>query len=186
MRYILALLGIIVVIIAAVLLIFNRGPSPDSQQGERRVTITDYIDKPSTAVYTVEGELNAEEDHRAIRISVSRNMRTIEVLSGYNKTVINTQSFPNTQAAYDEFIHGLEKAGFNRQQEPEFKEENGVCPLGSRFAYQLREDNDDVLRLWSTSCGRNDGTMGGNATLIRQLFQKQIPGYTTIVRGVKL
>lgn len=180
------ILAIIVVIVAAIVLTVTRDSTPRSQQGSSTVNITDYIDKPSTVEYTIEGDLNAEEDHRAIRISINRNMRTVEVLSGYNKTVIKTQSYPNTQAAYDEFMYGLKNAGFTRQQEAEFSNDNGVCPLGTRYIYKLRDDNGEVLRLWSTSCRRKDGSMGGNTDLIRRLFQKQIPNYGEVIKGVKI
>ncbi len=181
-----AILAVIVVIIGAILLMTNRGSSPQLQPGAVRVDLAEYIDKPSTVAYTTEGGLNSEEDHRAVRISVNRNLRTVQVLSGYNYSVINAQDFPNTQAAYDEFMHGLKNAGFTQQQKAAFSDEKGVCPLGTRYIYRLQDDSGEVLRLWSTSCARKDGSSIGNAFLIKQLFQKQIPGYTNIVKGVKL
>jgi len=172
-----------IILIAIAVSIASSGPKP-VQQPKR--DIADYANTSATAVYTVVGQINAEELHRGIRISVNRNLRTVEVLSGYNNTVINSKGFPNTQAAYDEFLYALRGAGFTRTQETKTKEEKGTCPLGQRYIYQLQEFGDDVQRLWSTSCIRSDGPFGGSATLVKQLFQKQILDYDKFVRGVEL
>lgn len=186
MRYVLGIFAIFVVIILVVVMLFRRSPAPDTQQGNRTIDVSTYADKSAVAVYTIEGALNAEENHRAIRISVDSSQRKVEILSGYNRTVTGSQTFTNNQAAYGEFLHGLKNAGFGLKQEAEYKEEKGVCPLGNRNIYQLQQYGQDLTRTWSSSCAKTDGSFGGNTELVRQLFQKQIPDYTSFVRNVSL
>ncbi len=185
MKAVLAVIGIIVLVIAVIMLIFD-GPDAPNQPDQKRINLTDYVDTGAQTIYEIEGEINAEELHRTIRISVDRSIRRIEVLNGYNKTVSKSQEFPNTQSAYDEFLHALDRAGFNSRKETQMTDEKGVCPLGQRYIYQLQESNDDLIRLWSTSCRKSDGSFAGNASLVQRLFQKQIPEYREFVRGVKL
>ncbi len=185
MKAVLAVIGIIVLVIAVIMLIFD-GPDTPTQPNHRQINLTDYADTGARAVYEIEGEINAEELHRTIRISVDRNIRRVEVLNGYNKAVSKTQEFPNTQAAYDEFLHALKNAGYNHRKEAQATDEKGVCPLGQRYVYQIEEFGDDLIRLWSTSCGKKYGSFAGNASLVQRLFQKQIPEYREFVRDVKL
>lgn len=186
MKAVLVGIGIIVMIVAVIMLIFSPEPETTQQAGPAQTSLTDYVDTAARTVYEVEGELNAEEDRRTIRISVDRSLRRIEVLNGYNQTVSKSQEFPNTQSAYDEFLHGLQNAGFDREKETEVTDEKGVCPLGKRYIYQVQEFGDNLIRLWSTSCNKTDGTFAGNANLVRRLFEKQIPEYRDYVRDVNL
>lgn len=185
MRALLAVFAIVVIIIAAVLLIFDRDPDTEQQQ-EDQINLVEYSGSAAKAIYEMEGQLNAEEQHRTIRISVNRNLRRIEVLSGYNFAVERSQDFSNTQSAYDEFLHALEKAGFDQSKETPHEDERGVCPLGQRYIYELQEFGDRLIRSWSTSCNRTEGSFAGNANLVRQLFQKQIPNYREFTRDVRL
>lgn len=181
----LAIFGIIVIIIAAILLIFDRDPETD-QPNQNQVELVDYAGTSARTVYEIQGELNAEEQHRTIRISVDRNLRRIEILSGYTYAVEKSQDFPNNQSAYDEFLHALEIAGYDRSKEAVQEDERGVCPLGQRYIYQVQEFGDNLIRLWSTSCNRTDGSFAGRADLVRRLFQKQIPNYRDFTRDVRL
>lgn len=180
-------IAVIVILIVGIAYLFTREPAKEvSSPTKERVDLTQYISEPSTVSYLVEGQLNAEEEHRAIRISISRNIRSIDVLSGYNGIILRTNSFPNTQTAYEEFIFALENAGFTNEQKSVYESEKGVCPLGKRYIYRLDGLGEEISRLWSTSCGSKQGSFGGNASLIRQLFQNQIPDYSQITRGIQL
>jgi len=188
MRYVLGIFAFIIVVIVAIVLLVNRGP--DSRNGEqptqRKAQISDFKDSDATFVYMTDGKIVAEENHRAIRISVNRNTRKVEVLSGYDQGIEREQTFSNTQSAYATFIEALETAGFTREQKSVQDNEVGKCPLGNRHIYEINQGGAQPLRLWSTTCGNKEGTFAGNRTLIRQLFEAQIPEYRTIVRGVRL
>jgi hypothetical protein len=186
MKYIFGVLGIIVIIVVAIMLLRGGGKNPDDLSGNQQVNLSEYVDSGAEAVHTTYSELVGEEERRAIRITVSRNQRMVEILSGYNERVIRKKTFSNTQAAYDEFLHALKNAGFSREQEADYKEEKGVCPNGNRTVYQLRENDEDIFRLWSTSCDRDDGNFGGKPITIEDLFEDQILNYSDIVEDVDI
>lgn len=180
-------LAVIIILIVGIVFLFTRDSGRDNNlPAEQRVDTTEYISEPSVVTYITEGRLNAEEEHRSIRISISRNVRSLDVLGGYNGTILRTNSFPNTQSAYDEFMHALDKAGFTRKQKAVYSSEKGVCPLGRRYIYRLDGLGEEVSRLWSTSCSNKEGSFAGNASLIRQLFENQIPEYYKLTSDVSL
>lgn len=188
MRYILGVFAVIVVLIFAAVLIVRRDPAPRSnvQTGEKQVVLADYETKPATASLTIRGEVTAEEDRRAIRISVSAQERVIEILEGYNESVVNRQTFANNDNAYKVFLSALDTAGFTRQQETDIKDERGYCPHGRRFVYKLQDGSQQVIRTWNTTCSEKKGSFGGNGRTIRNLFEKQIPEYNRLTRDIKL
>lgn len=184
MKYIVGAVAVILVAVLGIILILGR--SNDDQAGERQVNVTDYADKDAILELTIQGRLVGQDDRRAIRITVSRTERHIAILRGYEETVERSQTFTNVEPAYTTFVRALGMAGFSRERQAIQTDERGVCPLGNRYIYILKDGPEQLMRLWSTSCGRDEGTFGGNANLIRQLFQNQIPDYKKIVSGVKL
>jgi len=189
MKYILGVFGVIVLLLLIVILIVRSGPSKpvgDVQTGKPQVNLAEYESKPATAILITRGEITAEEDRRAIRISVSRQERVIEILDGYDESVLSRQTFVNNEDAYKIFLSALTTAGFTREQESTIKDERGVCPFGRRYVFKLQDGSDQVFRAWDTSCRRLKGNFGGNTSVVRDLFERQIPDYQTVVRGVRL
>lgn len=188
MKYIIGVIAIILIAIGAILLLVIRTPDVNDQNenADPAIDLTEYIESGTSVTFTVEGELTALEERRAIRVSVSQDTRTIEIINGYNGGVVKRQTLSNDSSAYDEFLHGLKYAGFSRNQEAAFEDETGVCASGRRFIYELRQNGDDTLRLWSTSCDRDDGSFAGNRSQVERLFEEQIPDYRDFVRGVDL
>ena len=134
----------------------------------------------------LDGRLVGAEDRRSIRITVSANERRLEVLSGYNGEVINSQSFPNTQTAYKAFLSGLGGQGFMTAKKTDIVDPQSVCTNGLHHYYTLTEGSEKKSDLWSVSCDKS-GTFNGRSTkTIRELFQRQIPEYGQQIQGVKL
>ena len=150
------------------------------------MTLGDYAGSEAVVRLTVEGEIEAKEEHRAIRITVGRARRNVEVLRGYDAEVLKSQPLDNSQAAYDEFLQALTTAGFANRKDAPQEDERGVCPTGRRYIYEVLDSSEEVLRLWSTSCSGKQGTLAGNASLIRTLFEAQIPDYAEFTRDVRL
>jgi hypothetical protein len=185
MRYALAIGGIILVAIIAIILIVSRGPS-DNPSRPASVTLSDYANQNSIVSHTTQGEVVGEDQRRAIRISVTPTERRFEVLAGYEEAVERSQTYPNTQAAYEAFLKALHYAGFTRSRASSYDGPIGVCPLGTTFIYDVSADGQSRLNLWSDSCRRDEGTFAGNASLVRQLFQQQISDYNQQISGVNL
>ena len=189
MKYILGVIGVVVLAIIAIALLL-RSPAPNNGQkpgGKPAVKLADFSsDTGSNVTWTMQGPVEGQDQRRSVRITVSPNERRLEILAGYEESVERTQTFSNNTQAYETFIQALNNAGFARERDVPLKDERGVCPLGNRFIYELRDDGDQKLRTWSASCNTAAGPFAGNALLTRQLFQRQIPDYNKQVRDVNL
>lgn len=187
MRYVLGVIGMVVLAVAAIILIVSRDPADISQpEGEKQLNLVDFTDSPATASFTIEGEVNGVNEHNSIKISVSQARRTIEHRRGYNGQILSSQTFSNTHDGFDHFLHALKNAGFSNEQEPEYESHKGVCPFGNRYIYELNEGSDRIMRLWSTTCDDDDGNFAGEENQIKRLFQLQIPDYKEFAEDVRL
>jgi len=175
---------VVVLLFSTIFFVSKRKPS--TKIVNPSINLVDYADTGSTVVYTQYGPLISEEQRVGIRISVSRDQRKLEILQGYNEKVVKEQTLTNNQAAYDEFIHALKIAGYDKSKKAKYSDNRGVCPLGDKFTYKLMDNSKELLSLWSTSCGKGDGNFGGESTLIKTLFEKQIPKFDTITEQVTL
>jgi hypothetical protein len=187
MKYVIGVIAVVLVTILAVVLIIGRD-SPGQQKnqtGKQAVSLYEQAKDGGTVAYKTEGKVVGDEDHYAVRITVSSNTRKVEILRGYNETVEKSQTFTNTQTGYEEFLKAIELAGFSRKRSYTPEDERGVCPLGQRYTYEFEKSGEDSLKTWSTSCGAKQGTFGGVASTIRQLFQNQVPEYNQFVKGVR-
>lgn len=189
MRYILGVFGVIVLLLLIVILIVRGGsntPTTTGETREKQVVLTDYLDKPATFILNTRGEINADEEHRSIRISVSAAERTVEIMEGYNGTVTTRQTFSNNSNAYQVFLKALDSAGFSREKESSIPDPSGICPLGKLYDYILRDGSQEVMSTWNTSCTKKNGSFGGDGSTVRKLFEAQIPNYSDIVKGTEL
>jgi len=187
MKYALAVFGVIIVAVLAIVLI-TRKPSDSTQTPNgtsRKVDLMQMNGDGTEMVFTSFGRLVAEEQRRGIRISVSQDERKVEVLTGYESVVSSSQIFPNTATSYDNFLAAVKRAGFIAARKTDIIDERGVCPTGSRFNYNVLDYGEEVVHLWGTSCAKGQGTFAGNASLIARLFQSQIPGYNKIAADVR-
>jgi hypothetical protein len=190
MRYFLGLLGVVAFIILVIVLIMRSGPknaTTNTPGGAKIVKLADYINKDSEVRLTIDGQVNAEENHRTIQIAVTPNSRSLTVFKGYTQEALKQQTYPNNGAAYDAFLRTLANLNFVKEK-PGVRQtdERGVCPTGNRYIYELREGGKEVLRLWSTNCSSSQGTFAGTASAIQSLFQRQIPDYNKLTGDVTL
>lgn len=184
MKYVIGVIVVVFVMFIALLAVFNRG-GDNAQQGDQAVNLRDYADVSSRVEYTTYGPVVAQEERRAIRISVSETERFVEVLAGYEGRVIRRESLSNNRSAYAEFLAALDKAGYTLEADTA-DDRSGVCPLGKQYTYDLYDTGEEIMSNWSTSCSKKHGSFGGQRDLVRRLFQRQIPDYGTITRDVRL
>lgn len=150
------------------------------------ISLLSYIDSDAKVRLTVEGPVTANENHNSIVITVSRGNRVLEGLRTYDATSEIYQDYSNNQTAFDDFMRALQTAGFAKplKSADTSQTEQGVCPTGQRYIYELIDDDGKTIsRLWSSSCGQ--GTLGGSGSTIRPLFQDQIPDYTKLTSGFR-
>lgn len=188
MKYIIGGIGIVIVvaiIIAIIVALIGRGDeAPDVD--EERLQLTEHIDSTSEVSITTYGRIVADEEYRAIRITVSESERVLEIIHGYNLSVEERVELPNNSAAYDAFMKSIEHAGFTAVQADQPETEDGRCPLRTRSVYQVELNDDLVHRTWASPCTGENGTFGGDGSTIVELFRRQIPDYQDFRREVRL
>ncbi len=135
--------------------------------------LTSYARVGSTATLTIDGPVVVNEEHRAIRIAVDSSQSMIQLLSGYDGSVIRQDTYANTTEGFAVFLHSLDTLGFSKGDKTASQDERGQCPLQNRYIYQLSDGSKDIVRFWSTSCGT--GTFNGSRESVRSLFQRQVP-----------
>jgi len=142
----------------------------------------------STVHFLDEGVTNNDIDHRSIKISVSASSVVLTVHQGYNKKTLSTQSFPNNEASYQEFLHALYNLGFiSERMHPAVRSVAGQCPFGQKFTYSSNGISHLPSSLWTTTCpGAGVGTFTGKTQSVNNLFRNQVPGYETLVNAVNL
>lgn len=184
---------IIVIAILAIIgtvVLFGRGNNNSSPAKVARQTkVADYENNDLASVsWTMQGKLVGDDQRAAVRVTVTRNKRTAEVLTGYGSRVERSIEQPNTAAAFATFTRALDNASFGRERTVKQPDDRGMCPLGNVFIYRLTEGSSEIMRSWSDSCRTTEGSFGGGPTtsLIQQLFKAQITDYSKFTSGVKI
>lgn len=196
MRYFIGFLVTIgLIIILIVLLLSGHGghkaKAPQLQPSEKPKTVNQlagYADTDVVSRLIIDGQINAEQTHAALRITVGQNDVTYEQIQGYQGTVVNKQVYASNQSAYSNFLYAIGRAGFLLgDNNPQLANEKGRCSLGQRYVFELMENGRDIQRYWGTSCGSSvPKTYKGSLSVTLQLFQLQVPDYQTLTQSVQL
>jgi hypothetical protein len=183
MKYFMAFLGIIALVILVFVLVvkgLTGHKAPTTQ-----ASLIDYANTSTVVRWTIEGPVLANQNYNEVRITVGRDATTIEVVQGYQDQVVSAKTYPNNADAYGVFLRALQLQAFTKGDDsPNKADERGYCPTGDRFVYEVISGAADQQRYWLGSCGV--GTFKGNAGAIRTLFARQVPDYSTIVGGLSL
>jgi|SRR5665213_2151955 len=174
MRYFIAFFITMGLIFLLVVLLFGGGKSKTPPTVK---TLASYASTNAEAQLTIDGPINANQNHQQVQINVGRDDVTLEQLQGYDGDVTSMQNYANTQNAYANFLLALAHAGFTLgNNDPKSADERGFCPLGDRYVFQLTQDGKDIERYWATSCG-SPKTYLGALDLTISLFKAQVPNY---------
>ncbi len=144
------------------------------------------VESAGEVVFRIEGPVVAADEHRSVKITVRPSTVTMTVFKNYGQEAIGTEGSLNSNASYRAFLSALAKEDvLSRQKgtdrDDDFAEE-GFCATGRTYILEL--DND--VRRWSTSCSRDDGTVGFDMTAVLRLFERQVPEYRELIRGTGL
>lgn len=191
MRYFIGFLITIGLIILLIVLLFTGGGDKKNNQSDgtkRPKTVQQLADFASTNAVvrmTIDGPINADQDHQSVQITVGNDDTTYQQFQGYQGTVTSQQAFTNNQAAYSNFLFALGHAGYLLGDDNKLLDnEKGYCPLGDRYVFELIEGGNTIQRYWATSCSKTPNTYKGNLSLTITLFQAQVPNYDTLVSGL--
>ena len=199
MRYFIGFLVTIGLIIILIVLLLSGGgggnnKNNNTQSQNRQIQtptstqqLADFASSGAVVRLTIDGQINADQDHQAVRITVGQDETTYQQVQGYQGNVVNQQSFANNQSAYSNFLYALGHAGFTMgDTAKDAANEKGYCPLGERYTYELIDGGDTIMRWWSASCGNVPKTYKGNPSLTITLFQNQVPGYDSLTNDLSL
>ena len=137
---------------------------------------------------TVRGPIVADEDFRSYSITISPSSRQFQAYTGYLGAVVNQESLPNNTAAYDEFVHALDKANLvvGKPFDGDKNNVSGICATGKVYEFRVLDGGEDDQMLWTSTCGGSPGSLRASATQLSQLFLNQIPNSSNIAASLKL
>jgi hypothetical protein len=185
MRYVVGLLlgiGLIVLTFILIFRAFSGGSSPQQQA----IDLNDYSTTNAIMRFTIDGEVNSDQTHNRIRITVSKDTVLYEQIQGYEGKLIQSKTYPNNTQSYATFLRSLDLAGYTSGNKSFDDDERGYCPNGRRYIYEGIDGGDTIIRWWSTSCSRKVGSFLGTSSTVRTLFQRQVPDYSKLSSGVRL
>lgn len=184
MRYFIGFLITIGLIIMLIVLIFSGGGSKPKTSTAK--PLDSYAGTDAEVSMTIDGPINADQNHQQVRVTVGTNSVTYEEISGYDGQVAERQTFHNTEAAYTVFLRSLALAGFTRgDTTPALQDERGRCALGDRYIFELNNDGNKLERYWVTTCGGAKTFLGDRST-VTQLFKAQVPQYDNLSNNIRL
>jgi hypothetical protein len=179
----LIVIGLLFVALNGIRNVLRQGNAP--KDAPKELKLADYSNNGSKVRYITNGTIQAPVNQQTITITVSQSQSVVEIFRGSSQTPILSQAYANNQASYESFLSALASAGYTKVQESSTTNRLGACPLGNRFSYQVIAANGSLPQdTWNTSCSSKQGTFAGNTSLTRQLFQLQIPNYSTVVNSV--
>ncbi|MEO7364096.1 MAG: hypothetical protein ABIV43_01140 [Candidatus Saccharimonadales bacterium] len=186
-RYLIGFIVTVGLIILLIIMLFGGRGEPSKKVATSGKALDAYSTTDASVRLTIDGPINAAQDHRQVQITVDRYNAEVSQFTGYDKQVVQTDSFTNSEAGYSAFLHSLSLLGFNEGASPgsDKQSEAGHCATGRRYILELINNNKNVVRYWATSCG-GPHTYQGNLQTTLYLFQHQIPNYDSLVNSSSL
>ena len=185
MKYLIALILGIGLVVLTFVLIFKAFSGNNNQATKpQQIDLNSYATTNAVMRYTIDGPINADQNHRRIRVTVGNDQVLLEILKGYQGSVVTSKTYPSNAEAYTDFLHSLTLASFNKGRDQAPKDERGYCPAGRRYIYEAMSSGDNIMRWWSDSCASADGNFAGSAGTVRLLFTSQVPDFYKQTAGV--
>lgn len=189
-KYVLVLVVITIIFFGGIFLLVRLISGGRDDTAPNQPATTQKVNKLSLDAkkvsYTVYGRVVGEEDRRAIRITVDDFERKLEILQGYDESVISSTTASNKTSAFEAFLLALESAGFTTRDTAIKTDDRTLCPLGNRYAFETEFDDTTKIRAWTTSCSTKGVSFKGNRPTVDTLFKAQIPKYSELTNNIVL
>lgn len=185
MRYFVSFLIVIGIIILVFILIL-KGFSGGGSTSTIVPPLVNYASTSTVVQMTIDGQITADQNHQELQIIVGQSSAKLNIYQGYEKSLVNTISYPNNQLDYADFLRALDLYGYTKgDSNSALSDYRGYCATGDRYIFEIVKANTDVERYWTTSCGGTH-TFNGQTSEVLSLFEAQIPNYQTLTSNVKL
>lgn len=180
MRYFLAFLVTIGLLIILIFVLFTGGGNDKAKVPTSKKTLVSYANTDAEASLLIAGPINANSLHERILITVNSSAVTYKAFRGYDGFVTRTERFANSENAYSAFLSGLTTSGFTSQRTgTSYGDGAGTCPLGQRYTFKFVDNGKSLVNSWAGSCGGTK-TFLGSLNLTISLFQLQVPDYNLL------
>lgn len=137
---------------------------------------------------TVRGPIVADEAFHSYQITITPNTRSIVTYRGYLEQVVDQATLANSVAAYDQFVHALDKANLSKgkQFEGDRNDLRGICATGQVTQFEIINSGTAVKDLWTSTCSGSKGSLDASVKQLSNLFESQIPDADDLTKKVKL
>lgn len=184
MRYFLGFL-IAIGLLALVIILVVKGLSNNST-GPQPKPLSSYANTNAVVSLLISGPVVADQNYHQIQVNISQDSSQVNIINGYQGTVINTKIYENNTSAYSAFLSALQTSGFALgNSNYKYKTPEGFCAFGNTYSYSLTNGSDIIFNYWNTSCGGQGDSKAISGNVI-QLFESQIPDYSTITANTNL
>lgn len=189
-----ALVIIVVIVAIAALISFGRAIfGGNDTSSPSKVTDTSRQDLLSNEAargvrMTVRGPIVADESFHSYQINVTSDQRTLTTYQGYLSKPIDNSVLSNNSAAYDQFVHALDKANLMKGTAltGDKDDTRGICATGRVYEFQLFDGAQPGKRLWTSTCSGSKGSLDGSLNQIVSLFQNQVPNSGQMISKLNL
>jgi len=187
-----AVVSIIVIVIAIAALVsiarfmFFSGANTSSQVSQSESALVS-TDADRAVKMTVRGPIVANENFHTYQITVTPNVRTLTVFSGYKNQVSKKISLGNNIPAYEQFVYALDRANMMRGTEltGDANDQRGVCATGSVYDFDILQSGKSIKQLWTSTCNNAHGSLSATLSTLRQLFNAQIPDVDSAISSFR-
>lgn len=137
---------------------------------------------------TVRGPIVADEEFHSYKIDISANSRELSTFKGYLGTVVDRVGLGNNVAAYEEFVHALDKANLadGTELEGDRNDIRGVCATGRVYEFSILNNATSVKSLWTSTCKGSTGSLDASVSQLTELFVNQVPDSEKLIKKVSL
>lgn len=155
--------------------IFSGGDTPATPDTSQQALLNTSVSY--SVRMTVRGPIVADENFRSYRIAISSSDRQLTTYSGYLDQTIDSIHLGNNVAAYDQFVHALDKANFmvGTSLAEDKDDTRGICATGRVYEFEVLNDSSIVKHLWTSSCKGSLGSFRSSVSQVQNLFLQQIP-----------
>lgn len=137
---------------------------------------------------TVRGPIVADENFNGYSITISPDARNMTVYKGYGKQQVDDDALSNTTQAYTQFVYALNRANLMKGKplSGDANDTRGICATGYLYEFEVRQGDNTVQDLWTTTCSGSPGSLDANLAQVMSLFRLQIPDYSNLLNKIHL
>ena len=161
----------------------SSSPAPAVNVGEQALTST--LANRSVRM-TVRGPIVARESFHRYTITVSPSTRNMTTYQGYLDDKVDNDQLQNDTQAYTQFVYALDRANFmtGKPLDKDANDTRGICATGYLYEFEVRQGDNTVQKLWTTTCNGSQGSLKANLNQIVSLFRLQIPDYSKLLSKI--